>query len=161
MKRFMYCVLLIAAAACNQGGEKNATVQDSVTRIPDSASAVISDAHYFWEADLTGKALEIKKARVASADSLNPSAILGMLNNEYPELKLELLRSAADTVFIKVGNSEYLTRQLGSTGSEAVLAEITYNLTEAAGIHNVHISFRRGDHATPGTYARTDFIQPQ
>lgn len=147
------------AASCNSG-KQEATPQDSASVVPaDSSAVVISDAHYFWEADLSGKALEMKKARVLPADSLHTEAILGMLNTEYPELKLALLRSAGDTVFVQVGNSAYLTQRLGSTGAEAVLAELTYNLTEAAGIHNVHLSFKRGDHATPGTYARTDFIQ--
>lgn len=160
MKRLLYCCLLMAAS-CNSG-KQEATPPDSTTiAAADSSAVVISDAHYFWEADLSGKAMEMKKARPVPADSLNTEAILGMLNTEYPELKLELLRSAGDTVFVKVGNSTYLTQRLGSTGAEAVLAELTYNLTEAAGIHNVHLSFKRGDHATPGTYARTDFIQPR
>jgi hypothetical protein len=160
MKRFLFCCLLLSATACNRGDHQEATGKDSMATLPADSAAVISDAHYFWEADLSGNAMKMKKARPAITDSLTTDAILGMLNAQYPDLKLEFIKTAGDTVFVKVGNSQYLTQKMGSTGAEAVLAELTYNLTEVSGIHNVHLAFLRGDHASPGTYSRTYFIQP-
>ncbi len=154
-------LLLFILAACNRGGEQQAAGADSLPQpVADSLAPVTEDTHYFWEVDETApKGFVMKKARPASADSLNAAAILGMLNSQYPELKMELLKSSGDTVFVKVGNSKMLTRQMGSTGAQTVLAELTYNLTEVSGIHYVSLDFVRGDHAAPGTYSRTDFVE--
>ena len=47
---------------------------------------------------------------------------------------------------------------MGSSGSQAYLAEVTYNLTELNGINFVQIRFKEGIHASPDTYKRTDFV---
>ena len=160
-RHYLPGVLLLFLVACNRGGDQQGVVRDSgIGTVADSNRSVIDDAHYFWEADLSGKNMVMKKSRTASPDSLNVSAVLGMLNSEYPELRLEIQQTRGDTVFIKVGNGRQLSHRMGSTGAEGVLAEITYNLTEISGIQYVNLDFKQGDHATPGTYARTDFVNP-
>jgi len=160
MKQFLPAVCLLALFSCNRGTEQQQENQDSIKTTIDSNQVTLSDAHYFWEADLSGKTMVMKKTRIASPDSLNVSSVIGMLNTEYPDLKLTMLKTSGDTVFIKVENERHLTQRMGSTGAETVLAEITYNLTEVSGIQHVKLDFRQGDHATPGTYGRTDFVKP-
>ena len=82
-----------------------------------------------------------------------------MLNSQYPEVVLRLIKISGDTVFVKIPKSDYLARQMGTSGSEAYLAEATYNLTEIKDIDFVDFKFKEGDHAQPGTFSRTDFIR--
>jgi len=82
-----------------------------------------------------------------------------MLNDTYPEIILHFTKTSNDTLFVKISNSTFLTQQMGSSGPEVYLADVTYNLTEISGINYVAIIFKAGDHASPGVYSRTDFVQ--
>ncbi len=163
MKRYyLYTLLLFLFAACNSNQkDQQATVKDSVTIIPKADSAPpVKDAHYFWAVDEEDmKGISMKKTRPVSADSLNASSMAGLLNSTYPEIPLAYVKTSGDTVFLKISNSNYLTKQIGSTGAESYLAEVIYNFTELSGINNVDIRFKKGDHAEPGTYTRTDFVR--
>lgn len=162
MKKYACAILIITSiAACNtKQPDKEVVVIDSsnkITRV-DSANTII-DAHYFWEADQdTPDGLTMKKSRPISPDSLTSGNLLQVLNNLHPNVELSYVKSAGDTVFVKIDKSAYLTQRMGSSGAEAYLAEVTYNLTELTGINFVDINFKIGDHAEPGIYARTDFV---
>ncbi|MBL0358050.1 MAG: hypothetical protein IPP72_14790 [Chitinophagaceae bacterium] len=155
-----FLLLPILLFSCNtKQKDQEATTKDSITIAKDSTPQLI-DAHYFWAADEgDSKGLSMKKTRPVSADSLTASSMLGMLNSTYPEIQLAMVKTSGDTIFLKIDKSNYLTKQIGSTGAEAYLAEVTYNLTELSGINCVDIRFKQGDHAEPGTYARTDFVR--
>ena len=130
---------------------------NKITRV-DSANQII-DAHYFWEADQDApNGLVMKKSRPISPDSLTTVNLLQALNNLHPNVELSFAKTSGDTVFVKINKSTYLTQRMGSSGAEAYLAEVTYNLTELTGINFVDINFKMGDHAEPGTYSRTDFV---
>ena len=101
----------------------------------------------------------MKKTSQLSEDSLSPAKLIQKLNNLYPEILLRFIKISNDSIFVAINKSNYLTRQMGSSGAEAYLAEVTYNLTELKDINFVDIRFIEGDHASPGTYSRTDFVQ--
>ena len=79
------------------------------------------------------------------------------MNNNWPHVQLEIVKTSGDTLFIKIPQSTYLTQQMGSSGSITYLAEAVYNLTEIPGIHYVNFDFEEGDHAQPGTFNRDSF----
>lgn len=161
MKKYIYFIgALVFAASCDTKDKKQEpTTVDSVGTVIDSAG-LHADSHYFWAADFDGKnGLLMKRVRPVSKDSLTTQNVIGMLNEIYPDIPLELVKTSHDSIFIRIVKSNYLTQQTGSSGAEAYLAEATYNLTEISGVNFVNFQFKQGDHATPGTYSRTDFIQ--
>lgn len=131
-----------------------------VTPITANSSSTKTDAHYFWSAELGQKnGVILNKLRPVATDSLNAPNIIHMLNEVYPEILLQLEKVSNDTMVVKISNSKYLTQQMGSSGPEVYMADVTYNLTEIAGINFVAIMFKKGDHAQPGIFSRTDFVQ--
>jgi len=99
----------------------------------------------------------MKKLIIPGADNSDLQTILASTNEEYPEIKLDLLRISHDTVFLKIDDAHYLTQQMGSTGSQMYMAGLVYNLTEDSIIHYVSMKFEKGDHAQPGTFTRATF----
>ena len=149
-------------ASCNtkQPEKPIPTVDTTGFVITKDTAAKIADSHYFWSTDLDPKkGLVMVKNRPLPADSLTATTMIQMLNELYPDIKLSFLRISNDSIFITIKKSDYLTKQIGSSGAEAYLAEVTYNLTELKGVNFVDIRFKEGDHASPGTYSRTDFVQ--
>lgn len=163
MKKYACAIILITSiTACNtKQPDKEAIIIDSLTTVtqPDSTNKIL-DAHYFWEADQDSpEGLMMKKSRPISRDSLNTDNLLQILNNLHPNVELLYLKTSGDTVFVKINKSTYLTQRMGTSGAEAYLAEVTYNLTELTGVNFVDINFKMGDHAEPGTYSKIDFVR--
>ena len=158
-----YWIIVIAAfiISCNtKKSDEEVVSTDSLITVnkPDSA-AVIQDSHYFWSSELDQKnGLLMKKETPVSADSLNAVYMINRLNEIYPEIRLDFVKASSDSIYLKVAKSNYLTRQMGSSGAEAYLAAVTYNMSELKGVTYVDIRFKEGDHASPGTYTRTDFV---
>ena len=162
MKNNIALISLLALLACCNNKKTGTTpaIKDTmVIGILKDSARPVADAHYFWSADIGKGGLVMIKIRPAAADSLTAKNIIAMMNSEYPEIPLQLSKISNDTVFVKIPKSDYLTRQMGTTGSEAYLAEATYNLTEIKDINFVDFKFKEGDHAQPGTFSRTDFIR--
>ncbi|MBI5370855.1 MAG: hypothetical protein HZA79_02385 [Sphingobacteriales bacterium] len=90
-------------------------------------------------------------------DTLTAENIINYLNNNNPSVKLDYVRSSGDTLFLKIADANYLTQQMGSSGSTVYMAEVVYNCTELPGTRYVHFDFEEGDHAQPGTYTRESF----
>jgi hypothetical protein len=156
---FIYSLLIIFSCRSKEP-EKNQPAIDTTANaaITDTAN-VYKDTHYFWFADFSGKkGFTMVRNRPIPADSLTAEHMIQSFNEMYPEMKLSLSKVSNDSIFIKVGNAHYLTSQTGSSGAEAYMAEVTYNLTELKGINFVHFNFQKGEHASPGTYSRTDFV---
>jgi len=162
MKNYIAFIILLAAlVSCNnKKTDTKPVVKDTVVvSIKTDSAKVVTDTHYFWVPDLGPGGLVMVKIRPASADSLTAANIVALLNSEYPEIPLRFTKISNDTVFVKIPKSDYLTRQMGTSGSEAYLAEATYDLTELKDINFVDFKFKEGDHAQPGTFSRTDFIR--
>lgn len=145
-------VTVLLIAACNN----NKT--DTAETIIDSATVV--DKSFTWQAglnDSTG-ALEMKKTILQGLDNSTVAAILNPVNQLYPEIKVDYIKTVADTVFLKIDDADFLTQQMGSAGASVYLAGLVYNITELPGIQYVNINFEEGDHAQPGTFTRKTFI---
>ncbi len=161
MNRIIVFITVFFIASCGGNKDEQHIVTDSTSSIAahDSVALVTSDQSYFWSVEDDGKGnLELKKIRPISPDSLNYTSVLAMLNSLYPEVKMEVKKLSNDTLFLKTDNGKYLTQRMGSTGAFNYLKEVTYNLTEVNKIHYVNFEFKEGDHAQPGTYSRSDFV---
>lgn len=160
-KALLLCALSMALFACNQSDK---TAEENVTEemVSDDAEGQVLDASYFWttEADEAGN-INIRKSRPITSDSLNQETMVEYINSIYPDVKLVTKKQSNDTLYIDVQNSRYLTNQMGSTGARLYLQEATYNLTEVKGVHYVHFEFPEGDHAAPGVYSRSKFVQEE
>jgi len=71
--------------------------------------------------------------------------------------KLSFLKTNADTVYIEVDAGDSFSR-LGTTGTERILAEIVFTITEDSRYPNVFLKFDESDHASPGLYCRQYFF---
>ena len=163
MKRTSLIIIWMAlVASCNtkKTGEEEVKVDSTKLAVKADTAKVITDSHYFWSAELVAKeGLVMKKESPVSKDSLTAGYMIGRLNELYPEVKLVFVKTSNDSIFIKIPKSTYLTQHMGTSGADAYLAEVTYNLTELKDIGFVDIRFKEGDHASPGTYSRTDFVR--
>lgn len=162
MKNIYIIIVATVFVSCNtkKSEEPVSKIDTAGFVIHSDASDIKTDSHYFWSADLDPKkGLVMIRTKPLPDDSLKAPNIIQMLNDQYPEIQLRFSKVSNDSIFVKINKSNYLTQQIGSSGAEAYLAEVTYNLTELKDIHFVDISFKAGDHASPATYTRTDFIK--
>lgn len=159
LKYLLIICITFLFAACSGNDTKNETppLVDSTALQPQPVA--IGDAPYFWaaDADSTGE-INIRKVRPISADSLNYTAIIELLNSQYPEVKLEPVKLSGDTLHIKIADSRFLTNRMGSSGAFYYMQEVTYNLTELKEIGYIHFDFKEGNHAKGGTYHRSNFM---
>lgn len=160
MKNYIPVIIVsIFLSAC--GG--NDQPQNIPTPVDSSAvksdQPTITDAQYFWssDADSSGN-IQIRKVRPIPQDSLNYTSIIEWMNGQYPEVKLETEKLSGDTLYLKIADSRFLTNRMGSTGPFYYLQEVTYNLTELSNINYIHLNFKEGNHAKPGTYDRSHFV---
>ncbi len=146
---FFFISVGICFFSCNNSADKETTETDSTTTVVVSA----------WQASLddsTGK-LKMKKVDGSGPDSLTTGSIIRHLNTQYPNIKLEYVRTSNDTLYTKIPEATYLTQQMGSTGPTLYFANAVYNLTEIPGITHVYFDFEEGDHASPGALKRESF----
>jgi hypothetical protein len=167
-RRYFFAMIIMLIFSCNtKKPDKIGSHIDtpSISHIDtakittDNTANITTDTHYFWSSEWgTKKGLVMKKTTPIIEDSLTPSRLIERLNNLYPKIRLQFIKISNDSIFVTINKSKYLTQQMGSSGAEAYLAEVTYNLTELTDINFVTMRFKEGDHASPGTYTRTDFI---
>jgi hypothetical protein len=163
MKVFYFLpVIALAFISCNtkRNGDKVLNTDSTLFIAPADTANIKTDAHYFWSSELDPKkGLVMVKTRPVPSDSITPANIIQMLNDWYPKIPLRYSRVSHDSIFVQISKSGYLTEQMGSSGAQAYLAEVTYNLTEIKDINYVGILFKAGDHASPDIYTRTDFVR--
>lgn len=159
--RLVLVFTVMVIFSCNtKQPDKVVTPVDTTAAVAVDTAIANTDSHYFWYGDAETKdGFGMIKSRPLPPDSLNEASIIGLLNDLYPEIPLSFTKISHDSIFLKIRKSAYLSNQLGNTGAEQYISEVTYNLTELKGINFVNISFKKGDHASPGTYSRTDFVQ--
>lgn len=142
---FLIFISLLHAACGNNKADQPGSMNDTAA------------SYYLWESalnDSTGR-LEMKKEE--TADSTSTQSILSFTNKAYPRIRLELVKTSNDTIYLKIDDATFLTQQMGSSGAILYLAALLYNLTELPGIKYVTLNFEEGDHARPGTYNRESF----
>lgn len=141
---FLVCTPLLFGCGNNKA--------DQPGSLDDTAAS-----YYLWESALNDSTGRLSMKKVETADSTSTPSILGFTNKAYPRIRLDLVKTSRDTVYLKIEDATFLTQQMGSSGSILYLAAIVYNLTELAGIKYVTLNFEEGDHARPGTYNRESF----
>jgi hypothetical protein len=145
----LYIILFsgMAVIACRNKADKPITESDTALAV------------YSWQSALNDSSgrLEMKKVEAVGPDSLSPAAVVSYLNSTDSTVRLVLIKTSGDTVYLKIPDAEHLTQQMGSTGSTLYMAQVVYNLTEIPGIKYVNLDFEEGDHASPGTYTRENF----
>jgi hypothetical protein len=150
MKLLLFlAALIILGSGCNnsKGDEPNTESDTAVNKA------------YSWESTLNDSTqqLEMKKVETTGPDSLSAEAVVNFINAANPAIKLQLVKTSHDTLYIKIEDAEHLTQRMGSTGPTMYFAAAVYNLTEIPGIRFVNFDFEEGDHAQPGTYNRDTF----
>ena len=161
MKNFFFLILIISvSASCRTKQSERILNKDTATIVLKADTGNIkTDSHYFWNAELDQEqGLVLKRTESLNEDSLTAPIIIHRINELYPDIRLQFIKTSNDSIFIKISKSDYLTEQMGSSGADAYLAEVTYNLTEIKDINYVDIRFKEGDHASPGVYSRIDFV---
>ncbi len=157
-KRFVILFIVLVINSCKSHTDTASAKEDSLSISRTDSTQAFADDHYYWEVSFEQKrGMRFVKTFPIAADSLNLSSIIDKLNFNYPEVKLQHLYLSSDTLFLKIADAKFLTQQMGSTGAQSYLGELTYNLTEIPGIHYIDLNFQEGDHANPGTFSRTDF----
>ncbi len=97
----------------------------------------------------------IIQERPVGKDTLTADKLINIVNTKYKDkVQLDLVNISNDTIYVKIGNSEYLTQQMGTSGADEYMISTTFTLTELTRIHFVNFDFEYGDHASPGTYYR-------
>jgi hypothetical protein len=131
------------------GAEENDTIEY------EADTAQSATATLFWEVDAENKT----KRNIAplNAPAVNADSIIQVLNELYPEIKLEKIKTSGDTVYTVIKESSYLAERMGSYGPAVYLAQAVINLTSLNGINYVKIDFTEGSHARPGVWSRHDY----
>lgn len=124
---------------------------DEISLFPPDRLPWISDF------DTTKNEFYLKQQRTVSPDSLTATALINDLNAAWENVKLVLVKTSNDTLYVSIPDSEFLGQQMGSAGAQAYMASTTYNLTELKGIKYVNYNMQAGDHVSPGTFSRKSF----
>lgn len=115
---------------------------------------------YFWEAlpdDETNR-ITLHKVPLRQTDTVSIHAIIARLNKKYDPVTMTFIKRSGDTIYVRISPSHALTEQLGSTGADLYMTEATYNLCGLSNIRFANFNFKAGDHASPGTYSRNNFL---
>ena len=159
MKKLLFLAFLTAVLfSCkDRKPAPGRPLQDTAGRIMPHPDSLVAPP-YTWEVKPVGEhnRLILGKTPLASRSSLEE--VLAKLNKKYDPLKMSVIRVSGDTVFVRLRPAKLLTQEMGSTGADVYMTEATLNLCEVQDIHFVNYNFAAGDHATPGTYSKNDFI---
>ena len=156
MRLSLWLFGIILFFSCNnQGPSKGHTPEDTIWTEPD----VSPDSKLIWISgyDTVKNEFYLKKQRTVNADTLIAGNVISDINAAWENIQLVFRKVSHDTLYVAIPASDFLTRQMGSAGSEAYMASVTYSLTELKGIHFVNYDFEEGDHVSPGTYSRKDY----
>ena len=137
MKKTIYTLFVTLIISCNQKIESNKT--------------------WTVEFDTISSNFYMKETNSVKSRTLNQ--VIEMLNEQNPQIQIELGKTSNDTAYVIIENSDFLTQQCGTAGADSYLASVIYNLTEFKNIERVNFDFELGDHAVPGTYSKKDFIK--
>ncbi len=169
MKIRLFAIAFVCGVilSCNSNDNKREevsqeTINDTLSQSDnafeaDSARTIINRP-MIWIVDQesTGKE-KLKKPDNVRLDTFSSVHLIQLINNNFPDIHLYLVKSSHDTVYVKIPDSKKLTQEMGSTGAENYMASATYTLTELKNIKFVNFALKEGDHAGPGVFSREDF----
>lgn len=148
--------MLIFISCNNEVETEKESVEDTI--MTDEISLFPPDRlPWISDFDTSKNEFYLKQQRTVSPDSLTATALLNDLNAAWENVKLVLVKTSNDTLYVSIPDSEFLGQQMGSAGAQAYMASTTYNLTELKGIKYVNYNMQAGDHVSPGTFSRKSF----
>jgi len=149
--------------ACNSNNDKKIETQEqevvdtvSTVHSEDSARTIINRS-MIWSVEPQPGEKQKLQAPKNKIDTLSSARLVHLLNENFPDIRLDFVKVSHDTIYVKIPDSKRLTQELGDTGADDYLAATTYTLTESKNIKFVNIAMKAGDHAEPGVYTREDF----
>jgi len=158
MKKFSGILFIFALLMACNSDSKDPASQNMDTEETTQKPAQIADVPWAAVIDsATQKIKMVQNAKVAQTD-LDVKNVTDVLVKKFPEIKIVWQKQVRDTAFLNIPDAVYLTQSSGNMGADIFLAEVTYSYTQIPGIKFVHIDFKEGDHASPGTFKRTDFF---
>lgn len=157
-------IILCLIFGCNSNNNKkeetiHETTTDTVSASASSDTAkTIVNHTMIWSVQPEGRNNEkLKAPQNVKLDTLSSTQLVQLINNNFPDIHLDLVKISHDTVYVKIPDSKKLANEIGDTGAENYLASATFTLTELKNIKFVNIAMTPGDHAEPGVYSRDDF----
>ena len=153
-------LLAVNFSACNRDTKQADNESDSGKVMHYSLKdkpAQIADVPWAAELDSNSQKISMQKSDMVKIEDLDINNVAEAINRKYSEIHISSQSQSNDTVFVNIPNATYLTQQSGNMGSEIYMAETTYSFTEIPGVKFVNFNFKEGDHATPGTFKRSDF----
>ncbi len=154
-KSILLLISLAILISCNNNASNNNSAEDSLV----IEAELLPDERLSWitEYDSLKNEFVLKQQRKVDGANLNAQGVIADINAVWEGIKLEFRRISNDTLYVAIPQSDYLTQQMGSSGSSEYMASATFNLTEISGIRYVNYDFREGDHLSPGTFSRANF----
>ena len=158
--RIFIILCLFVLSACNNSADQESKKDSAHLLYPvDSNDVDIvelgKEDFYNWKVDNEEKT--IRKNPKLGDDVLGVDTLIIGLNELYPRVQLEKVKLSNDTLYTRIKNADFLTEQMGSSGSEQYIAQAVLNLTSANGVKYVRIDFEMGSHAMPGVWSKEDF----
>ena len=123
----------------------------------DSTRTIVNRSMIWTVQQESTKKDKLKAPDSTQLSTFSPSQLIDLLNQNYPDIQLNFVKTSHDTIYVKIPESKKLTNEMGDTGAENYLASATFTLTELKNIRFVNINMKAGDHAEPGVYSREDF----
>lgn len=161
--------LIVAAVflilSCNSGNDKNNEIKNQVNAdtILSASNSIdsnktITNHTIIWTVinEDSGKE-KLSRPENVKLNTFSSSHLIQLLNENFADIHLDLIKISHDTIYVKIPDSKKLTQGLGDSGAENYLASATYTLTELKNIKFVNFEMEAGDHAEPGVYSREDF----
>jgi len=159
-KTIVYVLVLLTITACNSDTKDSESTSENkeVVEAPKvTQPAQLADVPWAAILDSTSQIISMTKTEEVKDEDLNVANVAEALNRKYPDIFITDPTIKNDTVFVKIKDATYLTQGTGSMGAKIFLAESTYSFTQIPGVAYVNYDFKIGDHASPGTFTRTNF----
>ena len=159
----MLVSLLALSLSCNDRTVKRANevgLDDSIIVEEDWVEVEeVPPLEPFWvyEYDEDVQDFRLRQLRENHKGSTSSMDIEAMINNNWPNVQVEVYDRKKDTVFVAISSSAYLTQQMGTAGADAFMISTTFNFTELHQVNYVFFDFEEGDHAVPGLYSRSSW----
>lgn len=157
MKNKLWIIGIIFLISCNNDAPSDKENTEDTILTGDAALFPPERLPWVSDFDTIRNEFYLKQQRKINPDSLTAENLINDLNAAWENVKLVLLKTSNDTLYVSIPDSEFLGQQMGSAGAQAYMASTTYNLTELKNIKYVNYTMEAGDHASPGTYSRESF----
>lgn len=163
IKSIIIAFIFSAIFSCNSNDTHKEEEQQEISHDTLSATATsdsartISNRPMIWTVDQENTGTEKLKQPEAKLDTFSSAHLIQLINNNFMDVQIELVKISNDTIYVNIPDSKKLTQEMGSTGAENYMASVTYTLTELKNIKFVSFAMKEGDHAGPGVFSRDDF----